>query len=114
MVLRVQAVRKCGVKISENPENLILHIDDMDTLLSSLPEKVPYKVWKKVELENGRTKMKIVEVESESTQFKEDMKMQTKAFTEHVDRVGEQYSHHFCPSVLKFDLLPYLVRNLFW
>ena len=36
--------------------------------------------------------MKIVEVESESTQFKEDMKMQTKAFTEHVDRVGEQYS----------------------
>jgi hypothetical protein len=35
---------------------------------------------------------KIVEVESESTQFKEDMKMQTKAFTEHVDRVGEQYS----------------------
>jgi hypothetical protein len=24
--------------------------------------------------------------------FKEDMKMQTKAFTEHVDRVGEQYS----------------------
>ena len=92
MALRVQAVRKCGVKISENPENLILHIDDMDTLLSSLPEKVPYKVWKKVELENGRTKMKIVEVESESTQFKEDMKMQTKAFTEHVDRVREQYS----------------------
>ena len=64
----------------------------MDTLLSSLPEKVPCKVWKKVELENGRTKVKIVEVESESTQFKEDMKMQTKAFTEHVDRVGEQYS----------------------
>jgi hypothetical protein len=50
----------------------------MDTLLSSLPEKVPYKVWKKVELENGKTKMKIVEVESESTQFKEDMKMQTR------------------------------------
>jgi hypothetical protein len=49
--------------------------------------------WKKVELENGKTKMKIVEVESESTQFKEDMKMQTKAFTEHVDRVGEQYFH---------------------
>jgi hypothetical protein len=49
MALRVQAVRKCGVKISENPENLILHIDDMDTLLSSLPEKVPYKVWKKVD-----------------------------------------------------------------
>jgi hypothetical protein len=31
-------------------------------------------------------------MESESTQFKEDMKMQTKTFTEHVDRVGEQYS----------------------
>jgi hypothetical protein len=40
MALRVQAVKKCGVKINENPENLILHIDDMNTLLSSLPEKV--------------------------------------------------------------------------
>ena len=47
MALKVQALRKCGVKISENPENLIIHIDDMDSILAPLPEKVTYKTWKK-------------------------------------------------------------------
>ena len=56
MALRVQAVRKCGVKISENPENLILHIDDMDTLLSSLPEKVPYRYGRRSNLRTERQK----------------------------------------------------------
>ncbi|WAR18863.1 LOW QUALITY PROTEIN: hypothetical protein MAR_000701 [Mya arenaria] len=47
MALKVQSLRKAGVRISENPENLLLHKDDMDQLLQSLPDKMLYRVRQK-------------------------------------------------------------------
>ncbi|WAR19996.1 hypothetical protein MAR_001834 [Mya arenaria] len=55
MALKVQSLRKAGVRISENPENLLLHKDDMDQLLQSLPDKIIYRVWQKVDIGNGKT-----------------------------------------------------------
>ncbi|KAH3886835.1 hypothetical protein DPMN_010848 [Dreissena polymorpha] len=90
--LKVQTLRKHGVKISENPEQLIRHEHDLDEQLAGLPERVLYRVWKKVEINNGKTKMKIAEETEEKTNFIADLKIQIKTFSQHVLRVQEQYN----------------------
>ena len=52
--LKVQTLRKHGVKIRENPEQFIRHENDLDELLAGLPERVPYRVWKKVQSIMGK------------------------------------------------------------
>ena len=41
--------------------------------------------------------MKVVEIECDVENFRNDMKIQTQAFVQHVDRVREQYKQ------IKFD-----------
>jgi len=91
MALKVQSLRKAGLRISENPENLFMHRDDLDQLLSNLPEKVAFRVWQKVDIGNGKLKMQIVEKEDERDKFKEDLIKQLQLFEQHVQRVREQY-----------------------
>ncbi|XP_060564531.1 uncharacterized protein LOC132723774 [Ruditapes philippinarum] len=91
MALKVQSLRKAGVRISDNPENLIVHKDDMEQLLNNLPEKITYRVWQKVDIGNGKTKMKIVDKEEELPKFRHDLIKQVNMFEQHVQRVREQY-----------------------
>lgn len=90
MALKVQAMRKCGVKISENPEHLIGN-KDIESVLEIIPDIVVFNVWKKVEVENGRMKMKVVEEQSNSDTFRSDFKIQLDVFEDHVTRVRDQY-----------------------
>ena len=91
MALKIQSLRKMGVRISENPENIILHANDIDDVLDNLPEKVPFKRWEKADIGNGKTKMKVVDKEQEREKFKADLKIQIDVFEKHVERVREQY-----------------------
>jgi hypothetical protein len=91
MAHKVQALKKLGVRISENPENLLLHDENVDELLKDLPENVTFKVWKKVQLENGVQKMKIVDEVMSKGSFSAMFKDQLGEFQQHVERVRKQY-----------------------
>ena len=70
MAFKGQALRKAAAKLSENPENILIHGDDTDSLFTCLSiDKVSFKVWKRVELENKRLKMKVVEVQIDRESF---------------------------------------------
>ena len=92
MALKVQSIRKAGIKVGQNPESLLSRLDDLDEILKDLPANVDFKVWKKVEVEPGKMRMKVVDQNTDAVTFREDFKIQMKAFNEHVNRVKEQYS----------------------
>lgn len=92
MALKVQALRKSGIKIGQNPESLIPNQHDLDEILKDLPANFEYKIWKKVEVEPGKMRMKVVDQQTDASTFRENLKKQMKDFTDHVNRVKEQYS----------------------
>ena len=94
--MKVQAMRKVGVKISENPENICGQKENIDHLMDQIPDEaqtVKYRMWKKVELENEMKKTMVVENEISRVQFSEMMKKEVNEFTEHVTRLRTQYKN---------------------
>ena len=66
MALKVQAMKKIGVKMSDNPENMCGHKQEVKLLFDQIPSavtSVKYCTWKKVELENKMKKAMVVETE---------------------------------------------------
>lgn len=55
-------------------------------------EKVNFKQWKKVKMNDGKERMKIVDIEAGKNEFKEEMRKQFEQFKGHVDRVKAQYT----------------------
>jgi hypothetical protein len=54
MSLKVQAMRKVGIRISENPKTICEHIDAFAQLFNQVHNDVKtiqYRVWKNVELQ---------------------------------------------------------------
>jgi hypothetical protein len=91
MALKVKAMRKAGVRISENPENLIHHPELDEICSDALPDPFTYSVWKKVDIGNGKMKMKVVEETKPLSVFTTEMQKQVNDFAQHVSRVREQY-----------------------
>ena len=95
MALKVQAFRKLGMKISENPENLLLHKDGMKENLEAVcaeKEVIKYRTWKRVEQENKTKRMMVIEEEICKENFVENIVREFEEFTEHVYRLRAQYS----------------------
>lgn len=91
---KVQAMRKIGIKISENPENICLHKNDIKQLFQGVDENVTnvkYKTWKKVDVENKFKKMMVVETEVTLQEFENLVEHEVAEFCEHVNRLREQY-----------------------
>ena len=90
MALKVKAIQKAGNKIASNPENILAQ-GNLHTILDSLPENIKYRIWKKVEVEPGKFRMKIIDQECERESFKTDLEIQLRTFQGHIKRVQEQY-----------------------
>lgn len=92
MAFKVQAMRRCGVKISDNPENILAHERNLNELFECIEqEKVKYRIWKRVELDNKQKKMKVVVKEVSHDEFVTIMKEETQAFSNHVFRLRSQF-----------------------
>lgn len=92
MAFKVQALRKNGVKISENPENILVHENNLDDLFKCIEsDTVLFKIWKKVELENKQKKMKVIEQEANITVFKDKVTQEVGEFSSHVQRLRAQF-----------------------
>ncbi|WAR16405.1 hypothetical protein MAR_030999 [Mya arenaria] len=86
MALKIQSLRKLGIRIGQNLEHLIARQDELDNILENLPENVNFKTWKKVESE-GKMRMKLKRV---------DLRSSTNTFR----RIPFSVSHHFPEDVL--------------
>lgn len=72
MALKVQAMRKAGIKMSENPEHVCANLEHIDEIFDQLDisvTSIKFRQWKKVDLENNQKKMMVVEVEVSRTKF---------------------------------------------
>lgn len=94
VAFKLQAMRKIGIKISENPENICQHKDDITELFGDINDNVTtvkYKTWKKVDIDQKFKKMMVVESEVTLQEFKSLVKQEVQEFCEHVNRLHKQY-----------------------
>ena len=85
MALKIQAIRKAGAKLRENPENILDHEHNLEPLFACITEdSVTFKTWKMVEIEGKRMKLKIVEVKLDRETFTQTFTQEVKAFSENV------------------------------
>lgn len=96
MALKVNALRKLGVGLSQNPDKLVeTEPANIIEMLAVLPATVPYKTWKRVSItDKGKEfqKMKIVEQSANKEAFIEDFKKDLEDFRNHTQRVKKQYA----------------------
>ena len=92
MALKVNALWKLGLPLSQNPDHLLDKKQSaIDEMLDTLPPAVPYKIWKRVSvMDKGKEyqKMKIVKESDDKTKFIQDF---NKELEEHTFRVRHQY-----------------------
>lgn len=91
IALKVQSLRKLGADMNKNPENALKEMNNFSNTMSKLPDEIPYKVWKKVPLENGVHKMRIVEETKDKEAFSLMFQAEMADFSEHVERVKQQF-----------------------
>ena len=92
MALKIQALRKAGAKLRENPESILDHENNLDSITDCITEDtVSFKTWKRVEIAEKRMKMKIVEVKMDRETFIATVKREVKEFSEHVARLRAQF-----------------------
>lgn len=77
--------------MNKNPENALKEMNNFSNTMSKLPDEIPYKVWKKVPLENGVHKMRIVEETKDKEAFSLMFQAEMADFSEHVERVKQQF-----------------------
>ena len=66
--------------------------EEFNELLTKLTqEKIKFQQWKRVKLQNGKERMRIVDVEVTKEEFVKTMKKEFEEFVAHVDRVTKQY-----------------------
>lgn len=92
MAFKVQTLRNHGAKLSKNPENILLHEDNLDDLFNCVQSgQVNFKIWKRVELGNKQKKMKVVEKQVGREEFIEIVKEEIIQFSSHVQRLRTQF-----------------------
>lgn len=95
MALKIHAMRKLCIKISENPENICTHKDNLDSVFDEIdpkPDIVKYRTWKRVDMQNKIKKTMVVEQEASLQEFQTIVKQEVESFCEHVSRLRAQYN----------------------
>ncbi|CAC5395762.1 unnamed protein product [Mytilus coruscus] len=93
--LKLRCMKQMGVTTCTSPDQYVtMHRDNgiQEDLEKITLEKVNYKQWKKVKINDGKERMKIVDIELGKDDFKVEMVKQFEGFTCHVDRVKAQYT----------------------
>ncbi|CAC5402742.1 unnamed protein product [Mytilus coruscus] len=93
--LKLRCMKQMGVTTCTSPDQYVtMHRDNgiQEDLEKTTLEKVNYKQWKKVKINDGKERMKIVDIELGKDDFKVEMVKQFEGFTCHVDRVKAQYT----------------------
>ncbi|CAC5388320.1 unnamed protein product [Mytilus coruscus] len=93
--LKLRCMKQMGVTTCTSPDQYVtMHRDNgiQEDLEKITLEKVNYKQWKKVKINDGKERMKIVDIEVGKDDFKVEMVKQFEGFTCHVDRVKAQYT----------------------
>ena len=94
LAMKLKCLRLLGLHISKNPETVNKNIspEQMEQLLSQIREtEVEYETWRPVD-EDGKKKMKIVQVKCNRDDFVKTMTEEYKAFLNHMQRVTAQYA----------------------
>ena len=90
MALKLQALRKHGLDIPQNPETFIKS-DRRTVEKSKIPDMIIYPKWKSVTLENKKKKMKVVNIAASRDQFFEEWEKELAAFKVHYEIMTTQY-----------------------
>ena len=94
MALKINALRKAGCELNQNPDKLQEAVENLDNILSQAPDPVVYKTWKRMLVKEGDKefhKMRIVEESKDKATFIESFKKDSDDFVQHVKRVQVQY-----------------------
>ena len=78
-----------GLSSTTNPDAFVEEEKVIEK--ESLPEKVVYSLWKRVECSDGKKKMKIVKEEVEREKFWNAWEIELTEFRDHVFRVQRQF-----------------------
>ncbi|KAK3089949.1 hypothetical protein FSP39_007894 [Pinctada imbricata] len=87
-------MKNIGVNCLTSPDKYVeSHEEGIEEDLEKIRgDKVQYKQWKRVKMNDGKERMKIVDIEKGKDEFKDEMRYQFTEFREHVSRVKAQYS----------------------
>lgn len=93
----LRTLKSLNVSSCTNPDQFVeKYKDDIGsllTLLQKIPEgsEVRYQQWRRVKLNNGKERQRVVEVMKERDEFVKEMTEAFKEFRGHIQRVKEQY-----------------------
>ena len=103
MALKLKVMKSAGVLYSTNPDTFA-ELDTTQTtdLLTEIKvDPARYMVWKKVQIEVNKEKMKIVNVSAAKEEFIKVVKEEIMEFKDHVERVKNQYNQgKFCRTAM--------------
>ena len=95
MALTLKCIKICGASIPLNPYEFLRKADEKAInevdLYDSLPDTIRHEQWKKVTLDDGKKRTKIVGEDVQKDNFIEIVKSQIKEFRAHILRVKQQY-----------------------
>lgn len=94
MALTLKSMKSAGAKVTLNPDQFVREINenvDPNSFLSEMSDTVHHEQWKRVTLEDGKKRTKIVGTNITLNDFTKKFLEQTCDFKEHVYKVKEQY-----------------------
>ncbi|XP_069138828.1 uncharacterized protein [Argopecten irradians] len=108
MALLLKSVKAAGANVPLNPEDFIKRVQNNDINANEImtgvkDDKVSYEQWKRVDCEDGKKRMKIVQHQVSRDELAAFFIKQTCEFQEHTQRIKEQYK---AMSDLKHGLPP--------
>ena len=93
MALKVNALRKHGIDLNKNPEQIVNDACRLDALLADLLDTVLYKTWRRAPVDSSgeSLKMKVIEESLPKAEFVTVFQKEVQEFCDHVERVRTQY-----------------------
>lgn len=95
MALTLKCMPSSGATLPVNPDEFARKLEetggDLSNILESLADTIHHEQWKKVTLDDGKKRTKIVATEVDKNSFKTLVNEQINDFKEHIKRVKQQY-----------------------
>lgn len=94
---KLRCLKNMKVSLCTSPDKFVDEFKDepkrLEEMLMTIPsERVKYQQWKRVKTDNGKERMRIIDVEVSKADFIELMKKEFIDFVGHVSRVTDQYA----------------------
>jgi hypothetical protein len=92
--LKLQCLKKYGLTKNTSPDSFsdTIETDEMHKKLQSVQQdNIHYKEWRRVKCDDGKQRMKLLDIEKDTKKFADDFMVEFQAFKEHAQRVKGQY-----------------------